>query len=644
MMKDFWGFLLQTLTVSGAAAMLLLVKAIFRDKLSPRWQFAIWGLLGMVMLVPAGFGGHYVLVNWPFVVELLKGMVGGPYTVTQIIAPVPLLSWKQPQGILEWLFLLYVIGIAVLLLWDLIAYVRLRTALRRGKSISAEQAALLSQTASKYGLSACRAVEVDGISSAFVCGLFRPVLALPAGTLTDEKVLLHELLHVHHHDVFWGILIHLFRCLHWCNPFLWYCARLAANDLESLCDQRVLERLEGEERRDYGRILLSMTNEKYASMLGTSSVANGGSCIRARIEAIARFKRYPRGMALASVCVAIVLAVPLLTGAEAADIKTYHNPVLSLASARATRCSTLAGALDTYGKAILSKNGIYRIACAPLAEQKELQTQLEAVRDVHFWNGGLERFALTQYGYELYNLVATGENSWECLVVVTVEENEAPPAPPVVLAAQSVRAYEENGRWVVEPQEPFWFVETDAGRHNWGCEELPAFLYEDETETFRVSTLLQYNAVVNNDLQTENFSTWLGKSTVRFDMRPKPHAEFEAFKYSESMYVRYLGDAADRKQVKTLRLSTKHWKQGTERPELEYGDENEWYSMSSSSSEIIGSQSIPDDWNGHSEISGGGSEWTDLAEMPDAIAADLYVNGELHGQLTLTRKGMAEHG
>ena len=36
---------------------------------------------------------------------------------------------------------------------------------------------------------------------------------------------------------------------------------------------------------------------------GTSSMANGGRNIRRRIEAIARFKKYPAGMALASVCV-----------------------------------------------------------------------------------------------------------------------------------------------------------------------------------------------------------------------------------------------------------------------------------------------------------------------------------------------------
>lgn len=62
-MTDIWSFLLQTLTASGVAALLLVIKALFRDKLSPRWQFAVWGILGAMLLVPAGFRGRYVLLN-----------------------------------------------------------------------------------------------------------------------------------------------------------------------------------------------------------------------------------------------------------------------------------------------------------------------------------------------------------------------------------------------------------------------------------------------------------------------------------------------------------------------------------------------------------------------------------------------------
>ena len=45
--------------------------------------------------------------------------------------------------------------------------------------------------------------------------------------------------------------------------------------METRCDQLVLEHLEGEERREYGHILLSMVNERFAKTPGTTCVNNG---------------------------------------------------------------------------------------------------------------------------------------------------------------------------------------------------------------------------------------------------------------------------------------------------------------------------------------------------------------------------------
>ena len=98
-----------------------------------------------------------------------------------------------------------------------------------------------------------RIVECRWARSPFVVGVVRPALVLPMGWAVDGKVVLHELLHLKYRDVWAGWLTTALRCLHWCNPFLWFVFDKIGNDRESLCDQRVLERLEGEERRDYGR-------------------------------------------------------------------------------------------------------------------------------------------------------------------------------------------------------------------------------------------------------------------------------------------------------------------------------------------------------------------------------------------------------
>ena len=497
-MNDIWSFLLQTLTASGVAVLLLIVKAMFRDKLSPRWQFAVWGILGVILLLPAGFWGRYVLLNWPMWVEAAKTALTGSYTLTRVTAPIPLPQFAAPATLWDWLYWVYVLGVILLMGRYFLSYLRLRRALRAGTPADDQTGASIQAVAERYRLPTCRAVMVKGVGSAFLCGVFSPILVLPAGTQTDDKVLLHELLHLKYRDVVWGLVICLMRCLHWCNPLLWYCADQAGNDLESLCDQRVLERLEGEERREYGRILLSMANEKYARTPGTSSASNGGKHIRRRIEAIVRFKRYPAGMALVSVCAAIMLAAPLVFGSQAANVYNESgrlpggaNIDLSLASARTTWCTTLAGALDAYGKSLLVDSGAYRAMCAPLSQQAEIgqtmhQRQQEGLWPT--WDTGLAGEPDRNEGYYIYNLEPVDDNIYRALVAVKLmgapdgrlEENR------MYMAYREVLVQREGQRWVVVEQGDAQTVEAEETSLLWGVPELPSYVYTDTAENFRV--------------------------------------------------------------------------------------------------------------------------------------------------------------
>lgn len=551
-MTDLWSFLLQTLTAAGAAAFLLVVKYLFRDKLSPRWQFGIWGLLALVLLWPAGQGGRYVLLNWPLWLETLKTALTGDYSLIRVVAPIPLPApLGGPQTPLDVLYFVYVAGVVLLLSWYSLTYLRLRLALRRGSPADDAQ---LRRVAAQYDLPLCRAVEVEGLPSAFICGVVRPVLALPAGQAVDDKVILHELLHLKYHDAAWGLLICLFRCLHWCNPLLWYCADRAGNDAEALCDQRVLERLEGEDRRDYGHILLSMASGKYARAPGTSSMANGGRNIRERIEAIARFKRYPAGMALASVCVALVLLFPLVLGQGQTLAKANglgHSGELefhtAMASARLTPCTTAAGALDAYGKAVIEQNGIYRALCAPIDQQADLAAQMEVFAHgpdnwVHeHWESGLPGRADYTIGYFLYNL--TQDDAGYAAVVVFPLQCaylDGPDAPPVYetengsayAAWQAVRAERQGDRWVVLPQGAFQVAELQLAREDlsllrYGDPALPAAVtYAADVDGLRLEIAWQTVHTVDNAVETGG--SWFFGPSATFDTRPKPSARFDA--------------------------------------------------------------------------------------------------------------------
>lgn len=535
-MTDLWSVLLQTLTASGAAALLLAVKALFRDKLSPRWQFGIWGLLALVLLLPAGAGGRYVLFPWPLWVEAAKTALTGDYALTRVLAPVPLpRDLGAPESLWEVLYLLYLAGVVLLLGWYILTYLRLRLALRRGRPAGEEQ---VRRVAAAYGLAPCRAVAVPGLPTAFVCGVVRPVLALPEGVEVDDKVILHELLHLRHRDAAWGLLICLFRCLHWCNPLLWYCWNRAQNDSEALCDQRVLERLEGEQRREYGVILLSMAEDKYARAPGTTSMANGGRNIKDRIGAIARFKRYPRGVALGARCVAVVLAVTCLagTGGAVAVPEYDQRGSFAMTAAMLNRPTTVAGALDTYAKAVLCDSPVYFAMVTPEEERAQaVQAVGEPFENVEsdYLEGsifGKLSFRWTrpawQAEWSVMNLLADGAGGYTgTLFFVPLEGDETKG-----VAVQQVAVRLEGEFWTVNPlgELESWMGFAEDGAPRWLPRNLnaPGTTYVAETATLRVEVDLRMQLGIDRTVSAyrQELDGYLSGDWI--EPAPRPNAPF----------------------------------------------------------------------------------------------------------------------
>lgn len=563
-MDNLWSVLAQTLALSVAAAVLLAAKRLFLDKLSPRWQYGVWAILALRALLPAGLlgrtlvpGGRVVLEAARLQVELpLSSVLTDPYGVTEVLAPVPLFprGLPAPGSITDVLFYLYAAGVLLLALWFFLSYARLRAAIRRGLSPAPEVLAQVEGVAARYGLKAPRLVVVlPGLESAFVCGPLRPVLALP-GRPVDDKVLLHELLHLRHGDVWAGVGVCALRCLHWCNPLIWYCCDRMQNDCEALCDQRVLERLEGEERRAYGVILLSMADGRYARAPGTSSMANGGRNIKARIQAIARFRRYPAGMALASGCVAVVLALTCLggTGSAAEVPGGTDRGALALAQAQLNRPTTVAGALDTYAKALLSDSPLYYAMVLP-EEGREavwkdtlVPYQEVELEDSPFWTLGFHwHRPAWQAEWSVMNLLPDGAEGYTgTLFFSPLSEDNT-----YGIVYQQVAVRPDGDFWTVEPLGDLT-VRPDPNQEGiYLCpsSEAPYTTYVAETVTLHVEVDVQLQLNVNNAIFSTSTDLPAWASTYQLDPVPHPDASFTTMRDALGLRVsrKDTGEAVD---------------------------------------------------------------------------------------------------
>lgn len=354
-MTNLWTVLYFTLGITLTGLMLVLFKRLFRDKLSARWHYLVWLVLLVRAILPenlrlfsTGFAlntlwisgmkrlraavelGRNSLLSTPF------GMGGGEIS---LLKKMPFSAWSLTDR----LFAVYLAGVAAVLLYDALLYARLRLEIRKGAAATPSLREKIRKTAEKYDLPTQKSVRIcKGIETPFLCGMVRPILVVPesmAETI-DEKVLLHEMLHLKHHDVLVNFLLHLLQALNWFNPFVYWLCRIIRNDSEALCDQRALEKLRGEEKREYGMLLLDMADSRCASRIGTTSMANGARNIKTRIGRIADFGRVPKGAAFATACITVVLCLASVSFAyqpnyfDTSKVETAEDLRLTLEDAR----------------------------------------------------------------------------------------------------------------------------------------------------------------------------------------------------------------------------------------------------------------------------------------------------------------------
>jgi len=294
-----------TIRASLVALVILATQLLLRPWLPAKWRHPLWLALLLVMVMPfvPALPLHPIPARPSAALppllpsgETLATKEGDAAAATTINAVDP-----APQESLPLLPTLWLAGVVVTLGAGLAGYRRKLAAIRssavspapglRGEIESARQAAGLAETPVVW---LSREVE-----SPAVCGLWRPVLLLPAGfpaafTAAEARlILLHEFSHLKRHDLAQNWLLFALQALHWFNPLIWFAFARLRLDRETACDARVLA-LDAEDRRgDYGRALLKMQELPAAGgqRLGFLGIFENFSGLRSRITDISRHHR-----------------------------------------------------------------------------------------------------------------------------------------------------------------------------------------------------------------------------------------------------------------------------------------------------------------------------------------------------------------
>lgn len=281
-MTDFLAGL-AALTLSGSlvVGLLGLFSRSARTRFGARWRCWAWLLLCLRLAVPFHLpfldqSRSQPLVQLPAPSDTIiyqrpapsppvsqpSASQPPPTEPSQPQSPAPAESQSRPLTLSHVLTFVWITGVAVLLLWSILAHLRFLTYLRRWAVplSDAQTVALYNQLGDQLGLDRRpKLMTCPGLPAPMLAGLFHPVLLLPQEVPSETALnysLLHELTHYRRRDVWLKALALWVNALHWFNPLVWYMVRLVDRDTELACDEAALTQLPRDQHAAYGRTIL----------------------------------------------------------------------------------------------------------------------------------------------------------------------------------------------------------------------------------------------------------------------------------------------------------------------------------------------------------------------------------------------------
>lgn len=325
-------------TSSVMITALLVLRRLFRNTLSRRVQYALWGLVFLRLLVPVNLPAadfsvltavqplEEQVVN--HISTQLVSLPALPVSVVgqQSIAPVqsPAQAESQPSAdsvptelhgrtvsVKTLLITGWIAGSTVAAVFLLCVNLNFRRKLRRLRR--------------RYPVENCP-LEVylvdEGLSSPCLFGLFRPAIYLTPAALTSSArlrhVLVHEETHARHFDHIWTLLRGVCLVIYWFDPLVWLAASAAKIDCELACDEGALVRLGEAERVAYGQTLLSLipVGRTGNPMLAATTMAAGKKQLKDRFSRIVRKpKQFAAAVTAALLSAGLVTACSFAGGA-----------------------------------------------------------------------------------------------------------------------------------------------------------------------------------------------------------------------------------------------------------------------------------------------------------------------------------------
>jgi len=280
--QSFWSYAAGVFIQSSVLIVLLLVvDFLLRKRTRALFRYCLWMLLFVKLMLPVSFTmptgvgywvGEYfnsrnlaevvVPQSLPMVFDIAQEyVVSDVVVVDEVVATGVELEPICWQGLV---FLAWLVGVLVLLAVFVQRICFVRGLVAQAKPANAWLLETLEQCRRQIGIRRNIELKLTGNSlSPAVCGLFKPVILMPADLLeklSREKlkaVLIHELAHIKRADIWVNLLQTMLQIAYFYNPLVWIANAMVRSVREQAVDEMVLVAFGGESK-SYSNVLIDI--------------------------------------------------------------------------------------------------------------------------------------------------------------------------------------------------------------------------------------------------------------------------------------------------------------------------------------------------------------------------------------------------
>ncbi|EPC8410263.1 M56 family metallopeptidase [Bacillus thuringiensis] len=353
-LPHFFDWLIETsLMASILVGFILCIKVLFRNKLTPRWQYMLWIVLMIRLLLPWSPDSSYSIYsllsysssvsevipkNMPATESIVNiesdrkvELESNPKMVTKTSEPeVEVSSEKQTTFSLYKLALyVWLAGVIVLAAITFLTNRRLYSYIKKQPDITDEQVITVFDRC-KQSMKMKKAVSLrlaGKIASPTVFSFFRPKVLLSKKhmkVLNEQQlqyVFYHELAHIKRKDVAVNWIMYSLILLNWFNPILWYAYFCMREDQELACDAYALTFIDKEEQIAYGHTIITLLEHYSYQVPSLANLSRNKRTLKRRIIMIKKFQKKSYRLSLLGVIAIVAIASLSLFNARATEGK-----------------------------------------------------------------------------------------------------------------------------------------------------------------------------------------------------------------------------------------------------------------------------------------------------------------------------------